>query len=250
MSDQGHADPGLNRRRLLTVVAVAGAAPLASAGAATYGHSRDEPYQDNAESHPVLQDGEQFNFFSSAEQAFIKAAVARLIPKDDLGPGAIEAGVPIFIDRQLAGDFGKADDWYMQGPWSQGLPTQGYQSRMTPAQLYRAAIAAIDDAAHKQWSEPFAQLETGDQDGFLRQLEAGQVQLGGGVDAKSFFKILWQNVVEGFFADPVHGGNRGMVGWKLIGFAGARYDQRPYLKPYGAPYPLPPVAITGRPEWG
>ena len=44
-------------------------------------------------------------------------------------------------------------------------------------------------------------------------------------------------------------GNRGMAGWKLIGFPGAHYDQRPFVKTYGQPYPLPPVGIKGRPEW-
>ncbi|MFV4649144.1 gluconate 2-dehydrogenase subunit 3 family protein, partial [Mycobacterium tuberculosis] len=84
----------------------------------------------------------------------------------------------------------------------------------------------------------------------LKKLEKGEVQLADGVDAAGFFKLLLQNVMEGFFSDPLYGGNRGMAGWKLIGFSGARYDQRAYVKTYGQPYPLPPVGVTGRPEWG
>jgi gluconate 2-dehydrogenase gamma chain len=83
-------------------------------------------------------------FFTPEEAAFIEAAVARLIPNDEVGPGAVEANVPFFLDRQLAGPFGRGDHYYLGGPWPKGTPEQGYQSRFSPAQLYRAAIAAID----------------------------------------------------------------------------------------------------------
>jgi gluconate 2-dehydrogenase gamma chain len=61
--------------------------------------------------------------------------------------------------------------------------------------------------------------------------------------------MFLQNVIEGFFSDPIYGGNRDMAGWKLIGFSGARYDQREFVLAYGKPYPLPPVGISGRPGW-
>jgi gluconate 2-dehydrogenase gamma chain len=245
------ADKGLSRRRLLTVGAIVGAAPLAPAAADTFQHAPHMPWEPNAAASPdIPKGGDDFLFFSGDEQAFVKAAVARMIPKDDLGPGAVEAGVPIFIDRQLASDFGKASDWYMQGPWAKGEKTQGYQSRMTPAQMYRAAIKAIDEATNQASKKSFANLAAADQDAFLKKLEKGDVALSGGVDAKGFFTLFLQNVMEGFFADPLYGGNRGMAGWKLIGFSGARYDQRAYVKTYGQPYPLPPVGIMGRPDWG
>lgn len=239
---------GLSRRRLLTAGAVVGAAPLAAAN--TFPGGQDEPFKQNAAAFPgPAKTGDDFAFFNPAEQTFIKAAVARLIPNDNLGPGALEAGVHIFIDRQLAGPFGQARDWYMQGPWAQGEKTQGYQSRMNPAGLYRAAIAAIGDATQSQFRKPFHQLSPGDQDAFLKNLEAGEAKLSGGVDGKGFFKLLMQNVIEGYFSDPLYGGNRGMGPWRMIGFAGARYDQRQYVKAYNQPYPLPPVGIYGRPEW-
>ncbi len=68
-------------------------------------------------------------------------------------------------------------------------------------------------------------------------------------DAKTFFTLLWQNTQEGFWSDPVYGGNRGMAGWKLIGFPGARYDHGPYVAKHGEIYPLPPVGLKGRVEW-
>jgi gluconate 2-dehydrogenase gamma chain len=67
-----------------------------------------------------------YGFFNADEGAFIEAAVARLIPADELGPGALEAEVPVFIDRQLAGAWGAGERLYRSGPWQTGKPQQGY----------------------------------------------------------------------------------------------------------------------------
>jgi gluconate 2-dehydrogenase gamma chain len=83
----------------------------------------------------------------------------------------------------------------------------------------------------------------------LKGLESGGISLDDGVDSKSFFAMLLQNTKEGYFSDPIYGGNRGMGPWRMIGFSGARYDQRAYVLAYGKPYPLPPVGIGGRPAW-
>ena len=61
--------------------------------------------------------------------------------------------------------------------------------------------------------------------------------------------MLLQNTVEGYFSDPIYGGNRDLGAWRMIGFPGARYDLRPWVSRYGEPYPLPPVGLLGRPEW-
>ena len=120
---------------------------------------------------------------------------------------------------------------------------------MSPAEMYRAAMKAIDAHCKQSFSgKTFAQLSGDQQDQLLHGLEDGKIELKG-ADAKSFFKLLLQNTVEGFFSDPVHGGNRDMVGWKLIGFPGARYDYRPYVKMHGKKLNLPPVGIKGRPDW-
>src|SRR5690606_2563419 len=84
-------------------------------------------------------------FFSADEYRFIQAATARLIPGSSDDPGALEANVAFFIDLQLAGPYGRADRWYMEGPWADGTTQQGYQLNETPAQLYRKAIAGIDE---------------------------------------------------------------------------------------------------------
>jgi gluconate 2-dehydrogenase gamma chain len=192
---------------------------------------------------------ETYVFFTPDEAAFIEAAVARLIPADEYGPGARELGCPVFIDRQLAGAYGRAERWYMRGPWAQGSDTQGYQSRMTPAELYRTALKAIDTYCRNRFDKKrFAQLGSADQEGLLSALESGKIKLDE-VDAVAFFKQLLLNTREGYFADPLYGGNKDMIAWKMIGFPGARYDYRDFVGKHGERFPLPPVSIQGRPAW-
>jgi gluconate 2-dehydrogenase gamma chain len=185
-------------------------------------------------------------FLNDAERAFVEAAIARIIPADDLGPGAKEANVAIFIDRQLAGPYGSAETWYMQGPWQKGSDEQGYQLKLSPAQLYRAAIAAID--AHSQQAnggKRFAELDPQAQDALFHGLEKGDVKVSGDL-GKEFFKMLVQNTVEGFLADPIYGGNRDFIGWKLLGFPGPRYNYVAEIEQYGRKYTQPYVGLAGR----
>ncbi|HEX4510465.1 MAG TPA: gluconate 2-dehydrogenase subunit 3 family protein [Burkholderiaceae bacterium] len=240
-----------DRRRWLfaSASAVATALPAASVAAALGAGEAPAFVEGRADAPIPASGGSAWSWFTESEAAFVTAAVARLIPRDDLGPGAVEAGVPTFIDRQLAGPYGRAERWYMQGPWDKGTSTQGWQTRLTPAGLYRAAIRAIDPAlAKEQVASHFDRMAAADQDVFLHRLERGDVDLGG-VDAKAFFALLWQNTLEGFWSDPQYGGNLDMAGWKLIGFPGARYDQLAFVGEHGARYPLPPVGLRGRIEW-
>jgi gluconate 2-dehydrogenase gamma chain len=158
-------------------------------------------------------------FFNADEAAFVEAAVARLIPADDQWPGGVEAGVPNFIDKQLDGAWGAGERLYRSGPWQPGTPSQGYQLPFTPAELFRTALGAI----HKELVKagmPFAKMGGEQQDAYLRSLEAGSKDLGG-VPSDVFFDHLWQATIEGFLSDPVYGGNRDMVAWRMIGFPGA-----------------------------
>src|SRR3954451_21561138 len=132
---------------------------------------------DTADAPRAIEPG-PYQFFSPEEAKFIEAAVERLIPADELGPGAKEVGVPTFIDRQLAGEYGQAQRWYMLGPWRPGTETQGYQSRLTPAQLYRFAIKAIDGyVREREGGNSFAQLSPERQDALLGQLEKDEIKL-------------------------------------------------------------------------
>jgi gluconate 2-dehydrogenase gamma chain len=208
------------------------------------------PWQEGAADSPPEATGSGYVFFKDAEVAFIVAACARLIPNDPVGPGAVEAGVPYFLDRQLAGPYGRGDHFYLGGPWKKGAPEQGYQLRFSPAQLYRAAIAAIDKyVAAQLGARSFALLAASDQDQLLRHLEAGSIELESGVDAKPFFAMLLQNTKEGYFSDPIYGGNRDMGAWKMIGFPGAHYDYSEWVSRHGERVPYPPVSFKGRPGW-
>jgi len=158
-------------------------------------------------------------FLNPAEAAFIENAVARLIPADTDWPGAFEAGVPNYIDKQLAGAWGAGERLYRAGPWRPGTPTQGYQLPFTPAELFHTSLAAIvKDLASA--GTPFSTMNSEQQDAYLRRLESGEKDLGG-VPSEVFFDHLWQCTLEGFFSDPVYGGNRDLTAWRMVGFPGA-----------------------------
>src|ERR1700704_4218035 len=101
-------------------------------------------------------------FFNAPEAAFVEAAVLRLIPADDLGPSAVAAGVPTYIDRQLHGAWGAGERLYRSGPWLPGQPTQGYQLPFTPAELFRTALRGIREDLQKS-GKAFDTLAAGDQ---------------------------------------------------------------------------------------
>jgi gluconate 2-dehydrogenase gamma chain len=184
-------------------------------------------------------------FFTAAERAFVDAATARLIPDEEDGLGARGARVTVFIDRQLAGPYGRAERWYMQGPWEKGSEQQGYQLKLTPAELYRTAIHATDAWCTLHHRAGFAALDGTLQDEVLHGLESGAIDLPD-APADVFFTMLWKNTVEGFLADPMYGGNHDFAGWKLVGFPGPRYNYVAEIEQYGKPYTQPTVGILGR----
>ena len=145
------------------------------------------------------------------------AIVDCLIPTDDLGTGAKDAGVTTFIDR--TGPFGGPDWLYMQGPFSSTpLPTQGLQSPLLPRQQYRLGLAALETYCKTTFSgRSFIQLNVDEQEKLLTGMENGEVQFQN-FSSRMLFSGVYANTMEGFFADPIYGGNRDMAGWKLIGF--------------------------------
>jgi gluconate 2-dehydrogenase gamma chain len=184
-------------------------------------------------------------YFTRDEWDFLQAACDRLIPADENGPGASELGVPEFIDREMDGAFGHAATWYMQGPFESAIPELGYQSPHTPAEVYRIGIAAVDAQCRKMFgNRSFAELPVPTQDSVLSDLETGALDFAN-VSGKSFFGFLLQNTKEGYLADPVHGGNRNMKSWTMIGFPGSRADFIDWVDKYGVRYPIGPVGISG-----
>lgn len=207
------------------------------------------PWQPSAGAPPTQVRPGPWQFFTPEEGAAVEAIVDRLIPPDPQTPGGKDAGCAVFIDRQLAGGYGDSRALYMRPPFMDGAPNQGMQSPLTPAQRYRQGLAALDKYCRGAFAgKPFAQLSDEQKDQLLTGLEKGPIQLDG-ASAKGLFEQLLTNTREGFFADPVYGGNRDMVGWKMLGFPGARYDYRDWVERHNERYPLPPVGITGRPDW-
>jgi gluconate 2-dehydrogenase gamma chain len=186
------------------------------------------------------------HFFTKPEWDFINAAIDRLIPADDSGPGGLESGVPEFLDRQLDSPYGYGAFAYMQGPFLTDLPPQlGYQLSYPPRELYRLGIAAADNRCRELHGHPFSELEAATQEEFLTQLEHGSVQLVG-PPSRTFFEQMLSDAKEGYFADPIYGGNRHMGAWKMIGFPGARADFTDWINQAGKIYPYGPVSIAGR----
>lgn len=210
--------------------------PSGAASASASASDKTRPTRGQREYQPT--------FFTVEEWAFVQSAVSRLIPADDLGPGALEAGAAEFIDRQMNTPYAKGALWFMQGPFNpDAAPEMGYQSPLVPHLIYRLGIAATDHWCKANYGDVFAAKDSATQDLILRKLESGEAALDA-VPSKLFFSLLLQNTREGFFSDPVHGGNKNMVGWKQIGFPGARADFMDWVE-RNEPYPFPPVSIRG-----
>jgi gluconate 2-dehydrogenase gamma chain len=181
-------------------------------------------------------------FLNNEEAAFIAAAVARLIPADEQWPGGVEAGVPNYIDKQLSGAWGVGERLYRSGPWQPGTPSQGYQLPFTPAELFRTALAAINQELTRA-NTPFVKMSADQQDAYLERLEAGGKDLSG-VPSDVFFAQLWESTIEGFFSDPVYGGNRNMISWRMIGFPGAYASYYDLVGQHGITIDRPPMSLA------
>jgi len=181
-----------------------------------------EPYRLQAQEGTVRV---PLRFFTSTEARTVTAACERIFPADDSGPGATEAGVVIYIDRQLAGPYGRDQYRYTKGPWVESVAEHGYQGKATPREIYREGIAGLGD---------FASLQPGQQDELLRAIEAAP-----------FFQMLRRHTLEGMFCDPLHGGNAGMIGWQLIGYPGPRMNYRDEIgRNPGEPWRRKPVSLS------
>jgi gluconate 2-dehydrogenase gamma chain len=235
------------RRRFLRQVLAIVPAATGLGGAALTQTACSPSSSDAAETGTPSRSAYQPTYFHAAEWNFIRKAVDRLIPDDEHGPGALKAGVPEFIDRQMETVYGYGKLWYMQGPFHPDAPeTLGYQSNLAPRDIYRRGIKASDDwCAENRGGKPFAELTTVQQEEVLSLLESGKIEFEA-VPARTFFATLLQNTREGFFSDPIYGGNQNMAGWKMIGFPGARADFADWIEQPNAKYPYGPVSIDGR----
>ena len=218
-------DEGVRRRDVLKGLGVTGAvAGIVATAAPPTIQEAEAQTTAHPHAHPAPltgQSADDYRFFTPAEAAVVVALVDTLIPKDEVGPGGVEAGVPIFIDRELAGAYGRGARMYLDGPFRQGTPQQGYQLPLTIADLYRVGIADLNAwCASTHGGKSFDQLSPADRVAALKAIEAGQAEFAQ-IPARTFFGVLFQNTMEGYFADPMYGGNRNSAVWKMIGFPGA-----------------------------
>jgi gluconate 2-dehydrogenase gamma chain len=248
----------VSRRELLALGAAVGTAAAAEAlsrhdgmlGGPSRTYTNALPWGDGLTDAPDAALDGGWRYLNSGEAGFLTAAVDRLIPADPTGPSASETGVVIFLDRQLAGDYGNGAHFYLEGPWATGTESQGFQSRFTPAQFYRHAIAAIEQSVGRlQSGKLFKDLSADVQDGLLKQMESGTLKLSGPITSKAFFTMFLQNVLEGYFSDPIYGGNKGGAAWKMIGFPGAHYDYSEWVTAYNQLVPVETVGLRGRSAW-
>lgn len=234
----------LTRRRLLASTAAAIAVGAHAARAVTVQGAL--PWRPNAADPPTLVRPGPWTYFTPEEGAAVEALVDRLIPPDPVTPGGKDAGCAVFIDRQLAGPYGRSEALYMVPPFANGTPQQGPQLPLTPAQRYRKALASLDAHCRAAYAgKPVSQIPDAEKDALLTAMQKGQLQFPD-VNATGFFDLLLQNTKEGFFADPLYGGNRDMAAWRMIGFPGTRYDYRDWVGRHNERYPLPPISIYGR----
>lgn len=161
-------------------------------------------------------------FFTRFEDFFVlEAAVERIYPEDDNGPGAIGLGVPYFIDKQLAGPYGSNKFDYMKGPVQEVKVASSYQTLMSRGEVFIEGVRQLNAASLKGHDEKFYDLEGEQQDEILTAMEAGEIELRG-VKGTTFFNLLRQMTIEGAYADPLYGGNKDMMGWKMKEHPGIR----------------------------
>jgi gluconate 2-dehydrogenase gamma chain len=181
---------------------------------------------------------------TATEHAFILAAVDTIIPADELSPSGSDCGVAAFIDRQLAGAYGMGARLYRQGPFPKAKPELGYQLSLNPREFFRAGIESANAWSRKTYGKEFDRLSETDREAALKAMEEGKAPFDG-FDSRMFFNALLQITMEGFFADPIYGGNRDMAAWKMVGYPGLPATYREEIRTYfGKKYDKPPRSIA------
>jgi gluconate 2-dehydrogenase gamma chain len=189
-------------------------------------------------------DAEPLLTLTATEHAFIAAAVDTLIPADELSPSGSACGVATFIDRQLAGAYGMGARLYRQGPFTKGKPELGYQLALNPREFFRAGIESANDWSRQTYGKEFDRLSEQEREAALKAMEGDKAQFPG-FSSRMFFDALLQITMEGFFADPIYGGNRDMAGWKMVGYPGLPATYREEITKYfGKKYDKPPRSIA------
>ena len=210
------------RRGFLKRVAVAtGSIPLAHGlvGGAAVGAVVGPAHAAAATKSPVA-DVAGYTSLSPAEAAFTEAMVNVMCPADSFTPSGVDCGLAIYIDRQLAGSFGKGAKRYLRGPWALGKPQHGYQLPLTPEQYFKAGLAGVNQTSVLRIGRRFDQLTPVQANAFLIDLSSGKIT-DAELDLASWFNgLVYPLFEQACFADPIYGGNRDKVFWSAIGYPG------------------------------
>jgi len=185
------------------------------------------PTQQAASGAPI----DTFQILSAGEVAFLGAVADTMIPADELSPSGSDCGVVVYIDRQLAGAYGAGARIYTAGPFQPSQPGLGWQSPVPPLAFFRAAIAEADRWCKAHYGHSLDHLTEADRTAALKAMEKGDASFKG-VSSKIFFTELLQLVMEGFFSDPIYGGNRDKASWRMIGYPGLPATYRESIEPY------------------
>jgi gluconate 2-dehydrogenase gamma chain len=172
------------------------------------------------------------------EAAFVEAMVNVMCPADRLTPSGVDCGLALYIDRQLAGGFGKGDRLYMRSPWKRGKPQLGYQLPLAPEEFFKVGVAAAQDVCTRRFGKLFDLLPPAAADQFLQELAADKLHHDRVPLASWFNELVYPLFVQACFADPVYGGNRGEVFWTMVGYPGLpAFHARDMVEFRGKPYP-------------
>jgi hypothetical protein len=248
-------DQRLNRRTLLHGTGAAVAAGTVTAAGAVLHPTRAQDATPSAAGSPEAMPGMDMSperraaeFFTVHEAATIDALTARIIPGDANDPGAHEAGVVFFIDRTLSGtNLGYDLKTYTLGPFpiteeaqtpvesssapdlyravfieSDNISRYGFQSVMSPQEIYRRGIDFLDMHTQATYEADFVDLDESQQDEVIVALQNDEADVFQGPSGSAFFSVLRNDTIKGMFSDPMYGGNAGKVGWSLIGYPGAQ----------------------------
>ena len=220
--------------------AIVGTAALATAGPAP----AEAQTTASASAAQTSPDAEPLLTLTATEHAFIVAAVDTIIPADELSPSGSACGVATFVDRQLAGAYGMGARLYRQGPFPKAKPELGYQLSLNPREFFRAGIESANAWTRKTYGKDFDRLSETERETALRAMEDGKAPFPG-FSSRMFLDALLQITMEGFFADPIYGGNHDMAGWKMVGYPGLPATYREDIKTYfGKKYDKPPRSIA------
>jgi gluconate 2-dehydrogenase gamma chain len=235
-------DDTLPRRKFLLGAGLAGATVATGMTGATA--PAEAQTTAAAPQAPANAEPETWLTLTATEVAFLSAVADTMIPADELSPSGTDCGVVVYIDRQLAGAYGAGAKMYRMGPFRRGKPEQGYQLALTPRQYVEVGIAATNDWSKKTFGKELDRLAPAQRVEALKQMEEGKAKLEH-FSSTAFFNRLHAMVMEGFFSDPMYGGNRNKAGWKMLGFPGLPATYKDVVEQYfNKRYVAPPRSLA------